>query len=86
MRKLALSALLFALVAPTFSMVGCNRITASSVRGNMTPELETVSLTPEQRKNRTARSVDHTLRQIHDDWDNLLLLDEPIKMTPYPIP
>ncbi len=66
---------------------GCsNRITADSVRSNMSPELETVAMTAEQRKNLHARVVDTDLRQIPDDIDTLFLLNRPVRMTRYPVP
>ncbi len=70
--------------------VGCgssqSRITAGSIRANMTPELKTTAMTHEQHKSRIARSVDHTLRQIWDDLDYIFLVDQPSRLTPYPIP
>jgi hypothetical protein len=84
-RTLLLMAVCSCLVLPAM-LTGCNRITASSVRSNMSPELQSVSLSREQRKNHHARVYDHTLRQVHDDWDYLLLLDRPRRMSKYPIP
>lgn len=70
-------------------LAGCQseqRITADSVRADMSPELETLALTPQQRLNRTARTIDTNLRQFNDDWDALWLLDRPRAMSPMPIP
>lgn len=75
------------LLGLTLALGGCNnRITADDVRADMTPELQSVALTAEQRKNQHARAIDHTLRQWHDDWDHLLLLDRPRRLSKYPIP
>jgi hypothetical protein len=78
------------LVGGALTTVGCSsgpsRITASTIRGNMTPELQTTAMTSEQHKTRVARSVDHTLRQIWDDLDYIFLVDQPSRLTPYPIP
>ncbi len=84
-RTLLLLAVCSCLVLPLLA-TGCNRITADSVRWNMTPELQSVALSKEQRKNKHHRVYDHTLRQVHDDWDYLLLLDRPRRMSKYPIP
>lgn len=66
---------------------GCSdRITAEGTRWNMSPELSTMAMTKEQRKNMQARSLDTTMRQINDDIDFLLLLDKPSKLTIYPVP
>ena len=77
------------LLAGSLMLVGCsdgNYITASDIRANMTPELKTTAMNDEQHKTRIARSVDHTLRQIWDDLDYLLLLDQPSRLTTHPIP
>ena len=67
---------------------GCSsdRVTAAGVRSNMSPELESVAMTSEQRKNVHARAIDTTMRQIWDDLDTLLLIDRPIRLTRYPLP
>lgn len=59
---------------------------ADKVRANMSPELETIARTPEQRKNMVARSLDTNFRELNDDWDHIWLLDEPLHLSPYPIP
>lgn len=84
-RTLWLVAGCLSLVLPVFT-TGCNRVTADSVRSNMSPELQSVAMSKEQRKNHHARVMDHTLRQWHDDWDYLLLMDRPRRMTKYPLP
>jgi hypothetical protein len=69
---------------------GCNngpdRITGDDIRDDMSPELQTLGMTREQHKNRTARSIDTTLRQVWDDIDMILLLDRPIRLHRYQIP
>ncbi|MEX0776976.1 MAG: hypothetical protein WD042_14820 [Phycisphaeraceae bacterium] len=70
-------------------LAGCgskDRITAEGVRANMSPELQSVGDTAQQRKNRQARAVDTTLRAIHDDWDYFWLIDRPTNLSRYPIP
>ena len=66
---------------------GCadDRITAESVRSDMSPELESTAMTHEQRQNQIARAVDTTTRQIVDDWDMITMLDKPVRNTWYPI-
>jgi len=70
--------------------VGCgstqSRVTAGSLRANLTPELKTTAMTHEQHKTRQARALDHTLRQIWDDLDFIFLIDQPSHLTSYPIP
>lgn len=62
-------------------------ITAQDLRNNPTPELQSMSLTTEQRNNRYARMIDTNFRQIPDDIDQILLLDRPVRFSPrHPIP
>lgn len=73
------------------ALSGCNccgnkKITADGVRMNMSPELETIAHSKEQRKNRVSRSLDTDLRQLHDDWDALMFMDQPLRLSKYPIP
>ena len=81
------------------AMVGCTangpkkadklakkKITPRLVRHHMSPELKTVGLTAQQQKNRIARSIDTTGRQLWDDLAWLMLMDEPLHLTPYPVP
>ena len=76
------------MVAGMAAAGGCaqNEITHLGVLLNMTPELESVADTPAQRQNKIARSLDHTMQQIWDDLDNLWLVNEPSKMSRFPIP
>ncbi len=67
---------------------GCasDRITAKSVRKDMSPEMQSVALMREQRKNVHARTKDTTYRQIWDDLDHIFLLDRPSRLSEYPVP
>lgn len=66
---------------------GCQQpVTADRVRSNPTPELESISMSTEQRKNAHARTVDTNLRQLWDDFDSVLFLDRPLRLSRYPIP
>lgn len=86
MRKLT-SLIAAGLFVASAALVGCsNEITADSVRSNMTPELETIAMTREQRLNQNARAVNTTGRQIHDDWDRIWLIDRPLRLSEYTIP
>ena len=76
------------LAASMMIVGGCasDEITPSSVRKHMTPELNTIAMTREQRRNNTVRSVNTTLRQIPDDWDRFWLVEDPVRLSVYPIP
>lgn len=78
------------LMGGAMTLAGCSsgpsRVTAASIRSNMTPELKTTAMTSEQHKTRVARSLDHTLRQVWDDLDYIFLVDQPSRLTSYPIP
>lgn len=70
-----------------WTAVGCQKqITADGVRGDMSPGLNSIAESNQQRKNRHARTFDTNLRQIPDDIDTLLLLERPVRMSPYVIP
>lgn len=94
MTKTSLSLAGLALFAAPLLLSGCQSkpgyddgyITAASVRADMSPELQTLSMTPEQRKNMHARSLDTTMSQIHEDWDRIWLIHKPIGMSRYPVP
>ena len=74
------------LVIGLFAAGGCNRITGSSVRRNMSPEKLSIARNSQQRKNDIARTIDTNTRQIWDDFDYILLLDRPRRLSSYPIP
>ena len=66
---------------------GCSDdITGRSVRWDPTPEMETMGRTGDQHDTEVRRSLNETGRQIWDDWDNFWFLDEPIRLTQWPIP
>ena len=66
---------------------GCSqKFTVATARRNMSPKLETMTATHEQRLNAYARTVDVNLRQLNDDIDELLLLDRPMLTTRTPVP
>ena len=72
--------------------VGCQsapsdgRVTADSVRRNLSPEMVSMAYNQEQLDNIHARTFDTNLRQIPDDIDAILLFDRPGWMTIYPVP
>lgn len=65
---------------------GNKEITASYARNNLSPELQSMAESKEQRKNRHARTFDTNLRQIPNDWDAIWLLERPVRLSVYPIP
>lgn len=66
----------------------CSRdtITASMIRQDMSPEMESMALTHGQRLNRRAKVWDVNARQIWDDIDVILLEDRPLRLSRYPVP
>ncbi len=62
------------------------RVTKESVWADMSPEMETLSLTSDQRTTRKKRTFDTNLRQLNDDWDYLWLQDRPSYMSDHPVP
>ncbi len=61
-------------------------IDADYVKSNMTPELQSVAMGKELREMKHARTIDHNLRQIWDDIDSIMLLDQPLGFSRYYIP
>lgn len=90
MKRFGAILMLTALVATVGLSVGCesepDTIDADYVRSNMTPELESVAMSHELRKMNHARTIDHNLRQVWDDLDSMLLLDQPLGFSRYYIP
>ena len=76
------------LVGLMFACGGCGKrqITAKYARRHPSPELQGIAHMAEQRKNRHARTADTDLRQIWDDWDMIMLMDHPVRLSKYPIP
>ena len=73
------------------SLTGCGSSTEEDISYwdaavPWTPRLDSTARTHEQDYTRYARSIDHTTRQAWDDLAMLLLIDDPIKLTEYPIP
>ena len=54
--------------------------------GDVTPELDSYAHNSTQDHYRYARVIDHNTRTIWDDLANLLLINEPTKLTRYPVP
>ncbi len=70
-------------------MIGCSSdkpILIDQVRGNPAPEMQTIAHTPDQRKNEHAIVKNYNKRQIGDDIDAILLLDRPVRLSPYVMP
>lgn len=70
-------------------LIGCSSekpILIDQVRRNPTPEMETIARTHDQRLNEHAVVRNTNLRQIGDDIDAILLLNRPVRLTPYVIP
>lgn len=69
---------------------GCSskprKMTPEYVRGHLSPEMSGLARTKEDRKNEWARTSNTNLRQIPDDVDSILLMDRPVRMSPYVIP
>lgn len=90
--KKMLAVMIVGAAAMLLSAGGCSsapetdRVTVDTLRDNMTPEMQGVGLSPDQRRNRHIRTVNTSLRQVWDDLDEILLLDRPSRMSPYPIP
>lgn len=85
--RLKCAALAALSLAAALSLGGCsNRITPDSVRSDMSPELQSMAMTAEQRKNTHARALDTTARQFWDDLDFLLMIDQPSRLSIYPVP
>ena len=79
---------LFVVALAVVMVGGCGKkhITGESVRKNMAPEMDGIAFTHEQRANNKARSVNTTVRQFNDDWDRFWLMDQPSRLTVFPVP
>lgn len=85
--RTALFSLAAGLLATT--LIGCSSekpILIDEVRRNPTPEMDTIARTYDDRKNDHAVVKNTNLRQIGDDIDAILLLNRPVRLTPYVIP
>ncbi len=67
-------------------LTGCNRVTASKIRSNMTPELATTNRSSQLHKNDLARIRDNNTRGAWDDIDRFMLLHRNSRLTPWPVP
>lgn len=66
---------------------GCsNKIDGNSVRKNMSPELQSIAMTSEQRKTTQAHAWDTTGRQVWDDLDKIFFMDHASRLSRYPVP
>ncbi|MCC6229448.1 MAG: hypothetical protein IT432_09495 [Phycisphaerales bacterium] len=84
-----LAALLAAAAVGT--LVGCstsdyNEELADDIRGDLSPELDTMHERPTDVKNRHALMVDENLRLLNEDMARLLLLDRPSILSEHPMP
>lgn len=86
MRHMTKMLCLFVLGLSLASTTGCNRVTASQIRSNMTPELLNTTRSSQLRKNDLARVRDNNLRGAWDDMDRFLLLHRNSRLTPWPVP
>lgn len=68
------------------ALTGCSTITASDIRRNMTPELDTVTRSSQMHANDLARMTDNNLRNAWDDFDRFMLLDDNSHLSPWPMP
>lgn len=65
---------------------GNRMITSESFRSNPSPELYSYGATKEQYQNDRALVIDQNTRQIPDDINSLLLLDQPMHFSTLPMP
>lgn len=59
---------------------------AEELRGNLTPELDTLSQRQTDMDNETALTFDENGRMLNEDWRRFWLLDRPSRLTPNPVP
>lgn len=77
------------LVAGALVFGGCSSdqlFTSKHAKKNISPAMESMAQTKEQRKNRTAYTFDVNFRQLNDDVDSVLLLERPMQMHRAPMP
>ena len=91
MKSLGVLTVAFLLVALLLPAMGCasqerKRITARSVRSNMTPALDSIGRTTDQDYNNYARVIDHNTRAAWNDLARLLLIQETSDLEPYYMP
>ncbi len=61
-------------------------ITKGDVLGNMSPELSTISRTPDEVDIQISRTIDTNGREAWDDLLQVFLLDRPSHLSLYPVP
>lgn len=79
-RKLVL---ILALAACAFAAVGCSRV--DRYRNNLTPEVDTLSMTHDEIENRSAIMRDQNFSQINSDLQRFWFFDRPSRLTPHPV-
>ena len=73
----------------SLAAIGCNNQPMhelDEILADMSPGFETIALSHDQRVLRHARTLNTHQRQLKDDLDMVLLIDRPLRMSPYPIP
>ena len=83
---LALTAGLIALAG----LIGCASGPAAKrdaqVRGNLTPELNTLSARPIDVSNTQTVAIDENLRELNEDWYNFWLMDRASRLSRWRMP
>jgi len=77
------------IIGVSLAAMGCNNHAMhelDDVLSDMSPGFETIALSHDQRMLRHARTLNTHQRQFNDDLDMVLLIDRPLRMSPYPIP
>lgn len=75
-------------LAAAMALTGCqnDKITASDVHSNMSPELDTRAETKGEIDTRISRTLDTNGRSTWDDVLGFFLLDRPSRLSAYPTP
>jgi len=56
------------------------------VRGNLSPDLDTLYQRPIDQDNHHVLTIDENYRQLNEDWDRLWLLDRPSRLARERVP
>lgn len=70
-------------------LAGCSSsgmITADDVRADVSPELESIDMSSQQRANQWAKISDYRWRLLNSDLDKFLMMDKVPRMHPTTIP
>ncbi|MCC6969855.1 MAG: hypothetical protein IT434_06485 [Phycisphaerales bacterium] len=91
MKKLNRRFAAFLAAAAASALVGCstgnyNEDLANEVRGDLSPELDTMYERPTDIKNRESIAVDENLRLLNEDLAHLFLLERPSILADHPMP